>query len=152
MTDCWTEGALRAHVDGALGPEEAARLTAHLGECAACADARERIAARAERIGEMLRGLEPAALPARRGWRRAAAGVVAACAAGIVLTLTAPPKAAEPAQRFVVLDDEPIETGLVVRVAIGPQQVEADVIVGPDGRARAYRLVGDSGKEGVKTE
>jgi anti-sigma factor RsiW len=42
---------------------------------------------------------------------------------------------------FVRLDDEPFETGVVVRVALGPQQVPADVIFGSDGRARAIRLV-----------
>jgi hypothetical protein len=42
---------------------------------------------------------------------------------------------------FLALDDEPIENGTMVRVALGPESVPADVIVGPDGRARAIRLV-----------
>ncbi len=42
---------------------------------------------------------------------------------------------------FVRLDDEPFETGVVVRVALGPQQIPADVVFGTDGRARAIRLV-----------
>jgi hypothetical protein len=44
---------------------------------------------------------------------------------------------------YVKLDDEPIETGLVVRVGLNGGEVPADVIVGPDGRARAIRLVND---------
>jgi len=43
--------------------------------------------------------------------------------------------------RFLALDDEPFDTGVVWRVALGPAQVPADVILGPDGRARAVRLV-----------
>jgi anti-sigma factor RsiW len=44
---------------------------------------------------------------------------------------------------YLALDDDPIETGLVVRVALDPGAVQADVILGPDGRARAFRLVSD---------
>jgi hypothetical protein len=54
----------------------------------------------------------------------------------------AEPGTARLSTQFVALDDEPIDTGVVVRVAVGPNQVQADVIVGPDGRARAFRLVG----------
>jgi hypothetical protein len=46
-------------------------------------------------------------------------------------------------QYYVALDNEPIETGLVVRVGLNGGQIPADVIVGPDGRARAIRLVSD---------
>ncbi len=46
-------------------------------------------------------------------------------------------------QYFVKLDDEPIETGIVVRVGLEDGQIPADVILGPDGRARAIRLVSD---------
>lgn len=45
---------------------------------------------------------------------------------------------------FVKLDDEPIDTGLIVRVALDGGQIPADVIVGPDGRPRAIRLVSDN--------
>jgi hypothetical protein len=44
---------------------------------------------------------------------------------------------------YVALDDEPIEAGVVVRVGFSGGQVPADVIFGPDGRARAIRLVSD---------
>jgi hypothetical protein len=43
------------------------------------------------------------------------------------------------------LDDEPFEMGVVRRVALGPEEVLADVVFSPDGRARAIRLVDDSG-------
>jgi hypothetical protein len=46
-------------------------------------------------------------------------------------------------EQFIALDNEPFETGLVVRVALGPDEVQADVVFSPDGRARAYRLVNE---------
>ena len=44
------------------------------------------------------------------------------------------------ADYYLALDDEPIETGVVMRVALGPAEVPADVIFDQDGRARAIRL------------
>jgi hypothetical protein len=40
----------------------------------------------------------------------------------------------------MALDEEPIDTGLVMRVAL-PSGMQADVIVDGDGRARAIRPV-----------
>lgn len=42
---------------------------------------------------------------------------------------------------FQALDDEPFETGVIMRVGSPSGDIQADVIVGPDGRARAYRIV-----------
>jgi Putative zinc-finger len=42
---------------------------------------------------------------------------------------------------YVALDDEPLEAGIVLRVALDDGRVPADVIVGTDGRAHAIRLV-----------
>lgn len=44
---------------------------------------------------------------------------------------------------FLRLDDEPIETGTVVRVSAENGDVQADLIVGPDGRAHAIRMIGN---------
>jgi hypothetical protein len=44
---------------------------------------------------------------------------------------------------FLALDDEPFEVGVVRRVALGPQEILADVVFSPDGRARAIRLLSD---------
>jgi len=55
----------------------------------------------------------------------------------------APPKPKPRVEDYVALDDEPIEAGVVVRVGLNGGQVPADVIFGPDGRARAIRLVSD---------
>jgi anti-sigma factor RsiW len=44
------------------------------------------------------------------------------------------------ADYYLALDDEPIETGVVMRVALGPAEVPADVIFDQEGRARAIRL------------
>jgi len=45
------------------------------------------------------------------------------------------------ADYYVALDDEPIETARVVRVSVANSDVQADLIVGPDGQAHAIRLV-----------
>ncbi|MEO8597091.1 MAG: zf-HC2 domain-containing protein [Candidatus Solibacter sp.] len=42
---------------------------------------------------------------------------------------------------FVALDDEPFESGVIMRVDVKPGNLQADVVFGPDGRARAFRLV-----------
>ena len=36
MTQCWSEGALRAYLDRELPSEEMQRVAAHLGECTVC--------------------------------------------------------------------------------------------------------------------
>ncbi|HUI58352.1 MAG TPA: zf-HC2 domain-containing protein [Bryobacteraceae bacterium] len=45
------------------------------------------------------------------------------------------------ADYYVSLDNEPIETARVVRVSLEDSDVQADLIVGPDGLAHAIRLV-----------
>ncbi|MDR3701750.1 MAG: zf-HC2 domain-containing protein [Candidatus Sulfopaludibacter sp.] len=45
-----------------------------------------------------------------------------------------------PVQYYMALDEEPIDTGLVMRVAL-PSGLQADVIVDGDGRARAIRPI-----------
>lgn len=47
-----------------------------------------------------------------------------------------------PRDVFLALDDEPIETGVLVRMTLGDEQIPADVVFGKDGRARAIRLIG----------
>ena len=42
---------------------------------------------------------------------------------------------------FVALDDEPFESGVIMRMDVKPGNVQADIVFGPDGRARAFRLV-----------
>jgi len=48
--------------------------------------------------------------------------------------------AAEP-DYFVALDNEPFESGVIMRVDVKPGNVQADIVFGPDGRAHAFRLV-----------
>ena len=50
------------------------------------------------------------------------------------------PTVPEPAY-FVALDDEPFESGVIMRMDVKPGNVQADIVFGPDGRARAFRLV-----------
>jgi hypothetical protein len=42
---------------------------------------------------------------------------------------------------FLALDDEPIETGVIMRVGVEPGNLQADIVFGQDGRAHAIRLV-----------
>jgi len=42
---------------------------------------------------------------------------------------------------FLALDDEPIESGVIMRVALQPGNAQADIVFDPGGRARAIRLV-----------
>ena len=42
---------------------------------------------------------------------------------------------------FVALDDQPIESGVIMRMAIQPGNAQADIVFDPAGRARAIRLV-----------
>jgi predicted anti-sigma-YlaC factor YlaD len=157
MTDCWNDGDLRAYADRELAPAEMEKLAAHLAECAGCEVRYREVAERAERVGAWMAelrapvpaGAGPAAGTVRRvrTWPRWAAALT--MAAGLALILmqpaakpVAPQGTARLSTQFVALDDDPIDTGVVVRVAVGPNQVQADVIVGPDGRARAFRLVG----------
>jgi hypothetical protein len=46
-----------------------------------------------------------------------------------------------PTDYFLALDDEPIDTGVIMRVALGPDELKADVIFDPAGRPRAIRPV-----------
>ena len=50
------------------------------------------------------------------------------------------PAAPEPAY-FVALDDEPFESGVIMRMDVKPGNLQADIVFGPDGRAHAFRLV-----------
>jgi hypothetical protein len=162
MKACWSTGDLRAYVDRELAPQETALLDAHLASCTECAERLREISARAGRVSAMLSSLaaEPHRSSDRKGavhqiWGKAAALAIAASLALLFLSPkpAPPPKPPEVARPFIALDNEPIETGMVVRVAFGPDQVLADVIITPDGRPRAYRLVDKlSINEGVKTE
>ena len=195
MKPCWSEGELRAYLDGELPTRDMERVAAHLKDCAVCGALRAELEGRAERVSGLLEALpepEPVAhLPrapqrAPAGWRWAAVALAASLALALALlpkrtnqaavapahapkpaaiALPAPPpvapaiirrvprKGAAPVklkpkiESYLALDDEPIETGLVVRVGLNGGRVPADVIVGPDGRARAIRLVSDTSGE-----
>jgi hypothetical protein len=48
---------------------------------------------------------------------------------------------------FVALDDEPFESGVIMRVEVKPGNAQADIVFGPDGRPRAFRLVKAAGQK-----
>src|SRR4051812_15280360 len=93
------EGTIHAWLDGALSPEEAAGVEAHINECAQCqsavAEARGFIAASSRiltALDNVPRGVVPAAQP-KRGiapwvWRVAATGLVVAAGTLVVVRRT----------------------------------------------------------------
>jgi hypothetical protein len=154
MNECWTDGDLRAFLDRELPGPDRDRAAAHLAVCGECGARFREIEARAERVATALSALADGISPVRtarpaapkvRMWPRWAAAV--AVAAGLAAVLVSPrakppaPAMAQQKAEFVALDNEPIDAGLVVRVSLGPDNVQADVIVSADGRPRAYRLV-----------
>ena len=194
MTQCWSEGALRAYLDRELPTEDMQRVAAHLGNCTVCDGLCTELGARAAQVSGMLELLPgwSGALPrlAMASGRRSnwigIAVALAACLAlaayllpnrhpleeALVLPAPAsapsplatamaavPPLLAEapepPAPRrprrvrqaapesayFVALDDEPFESGVIMRVDVKPGNVQADIVFGPNGRAHAFRLV-----------
>jgi hypothetical protein len=56
--------------------------------------------------------------------------------------IKSPKRAKQPrVQYYLALDDEPIDTGVVMRVALDGTAVQADVIFDAEGRPRAIRTV-----------
>jgi hypothetical protein len=136
MNRCLEDGDLRAHLDGEM-PEAAA----HLETCAVCADRYREIADRAAWVYQTLTPAEPAPAISTR-WRWAALSIAATVALAFLLLPKSAPVASAP-EEFVRLDDHPIETGTLVRVST-EDGLQADLIVGPDGRAHAFRIVSNS--------
>ena len=68
MSGCWSEGELRAHLDGELLPDEMEQVTAHLLECADCQGQSRDLAARAAMVSALMGALPVVAQPARRQW------------------------------------------------------------------------------------
>ena len=193
MTNCWSEGALRAWLDRELPAEDMKSVGAHLRECSACdalctelAGRTARVFAQLEMLPEAAVAMRPGALPVRRASRWMWTGAAVALAAGLAvasfilpekpqpaplaralirqapLTSLVPlePEPAAPESRpvaarvhrhrrtsaqtpdyFVALDDEPIESGVIMRVAVQPGNAQADIVFVPGGRPRAIRLV-----------
>ena len=193
MTHCWSEGELRAYLDGELPARDMDRLAAHLIECPACHALHGEVNARVARLNRWMEALPDVQMPVRipapprpkrtaRRWAGIAVGLAASLLIAMVLlpkrapqvvatpraatphALVQPPATVKPAiirrgivprsvpvrpkpkpqiQYYVALDNEPIETGMVVRVGLNGGQGPADVIVGPDGRPRAIRLINE---------
>ena len=96
-------------------------------------------------------------IPDRRPWeaRLLPAPAPAAPPMAATVAATTPAPAGPPAPRrprrvrptapepvyFVALDDEPFDSGVIMRVGVKPGNLQADIVFGPDGRAHAFRLV-----------
>ncbi len=152
MKQCWLDGDLRAFADGELPSESRQQIAGHLEICPACRERYREISERAARVYYLMAGLTEAVatVPTRRAgprrhWRLAALPLAAALAIGIVglpkRGSKVPPPAMAATEGFVRLDDEHFETGVIVRVAAENGDMQADLILGPDGRAHAIRMV-----------
>jgi anti-sigma factor RsiW len=147
MNHCLPEGEMRAWLDRELPPETIAEIAAHLEECALCASLRDELERRAARVSGLMAALDaPVPASVRRPGRRRAAAMLAMAAsiaaAALLLPRTPPaPPSAPPPEAYLRLDNEPLDAGLIVRVALGPKQVPADVLFDARGRARAIRFV-----------
>ncbi|HJT87220.1 MAG TPA: zf-HC2 domain-containing protein, partial [Bryobacteraceae bacterium] len=98
MTRCWSEGELRAHLDGELPAGDMRRVEEHLRGCAACADLHAAMAARAARITALLEALpfEPAEVRrARPRYAKKTAGAVLGLAASLALAFVTLPRRAQ---------------------------------------------------------
>jgi hypothetical protein len=137
MKQCWQDGDLRAYIDGEM-PE----VAAHLEVCAACRARHRELAERATWVYGTMALADPVVAPLRRPvrWPWALVPVAAAVALAVVAPPPRPTVQSAAPEEFVRLDDDPIETATVVRVST-EDGIEADLIVGPDGRAHAIRVV-----------
>jgi hypothetical protein len=66
--------------------------------------------------------------------------VVSQPARAVAVSTVSKGRPAKQPDPFIALDNEPIESGIVMRVEL-PGSTPADIIFSPDGRARAVRLV-----------
>src|SRR5437899_1516440 len=116
MTNCWSEGALRAWLDRELPAEDMKAVAAHLGECSACDALCTELAARAARVFSLVETLgepervvrmapKPRPTPSRWLWT----GAAVALAAGLAIASFVVPKVQEaPAPRQVAKAPEPV--------------------------------------------
>ena len=65
MTECWSEGELRAYHDGELPVREMGRVREHLLECAPCAGLYAELSARSARLAVWLLRLPEPPPPSR---------------------------------------------------------------------------------------
>src|SRR5262249_13631943 len=104
MTNCWSEGALRAYLDRELSGEDMKSVAAHLGECSSCDALCAELAGRAARVFALLETLpefEPVGrlrpAPSRGAWRWRWPGAAVALAAGLAIaSLVLPRKQEQP--------------------------------------------------------
>jgi hypothetical protein len=165
MKKCWPDGDLRAYIDGELASDAREAVAAHVEACSACVARYRELAERAEWVSAVMALSESTPRtstprtstprPRPRRWM-AVLPLAAALAIGFVMLpkrapvrmalaakVVAPPPAAPapPAEEFLRLDDDPIETATIVRISADNGGVQADLIIGPDGRAHAIRVV-----------
>ncbi|HUQ99762.1 MAG TPA: zf-HC2 domain-containing protein [Gemmatimonadaceae bacterium] len=132
------EGTIHSWLDGALPPEEATRLEAHVAECPECAsavaEARGFIAASSRiltKLDDVPSGVVPVARPVRRrnfaAWQAAAAVLVVAIGSLVVLRDRGDEKNAVTSQRTAAVETEMSDTATVDK-RFNPVQSQAAVV------------------------
>jgi anti-sigma factor RsiW len=154
------EGQLQSWLDGELAPEAREPAASHIAVCRQCSAALDALQAGDSEVAAKLEALadelpHPLVLYApRRRWPAAAAAAVLAASLALALALPHPP-APQSGSPFLSLTDEPdpIQAGMLVRVslpasavpysgAVPPSgMIQAELIVGEDGRPRAVRIL-----------
>jgi len=166
MTQCFSQGDWQAYLDREMPAGEMARAQAHIEQCRECAALHQEVAGRAERVALLMTELaspdgfsrQPSPRPQAWRWAVPAVSLAATLAAALLVVWLSPSLSVQPAVAriataprteapatllagFIALDDEPIETAIIVRVTLDDGLARADVMVGPDGRAHAIRMV-----------
>ena len=128
MTQCWSEGEIRAYLDSELPPRDMERVAAHVKECAACGGLRAELEIRAGQVSGLLDALTAPELAAqalphapRRSrvglrWPGVAAGLAAALAVGLALmpkradkaAIAPPPQVPVPAKVVTAPPPQPV--------------------------------------------
>jgi anti-sigma factor RsiW len=163
--NCPAELRLLAYLDREVPDAEARGIESHMANCPRCTSAYARLTASLGTIDNLIANLSemplsaapaPAVHPEPLFLKRMAAGAaIAACTLLATLLSFAPAPAIPKIERFVALDEmraEPIQFGAVVRVSVPAslldpgapdtsQKVQAEVLLGDDGRPRAIRLL-----------
>src|SRR5215469_15625642 len=103
MSECWSEGELRAYLDQELTAADMEKVARHLEVCSECGDLWSELAGRAARVSELMGALPDLneadrvrRMPVRRMAMRRWGWAAGALAAGVALGVAMMPKHPQP--------------------------------------------------------